>query len=400
VKIQNFSNISELITALNREKELLSEMFGKRKSIDYKYSDAIELVDFDENRLEFLIQREVIRESDELLELSDSYLEFFEQILGINEEINAAYIDESIQKIKEHIDYFLNETNPTRKHNYLKSIKNTFRKIGKITYRSVIDLRRNVENTFKNEPNYKNKQLKLKNLDEKRELIKSLIHQTLSLTDEEERTFYNRALDSELKQIITDLKIKLNECSHNLIEIERQIIDYLNQIDLQGAFLEKLRKLKYLKDHFTLEAETNIKQILNQKNDVLFEKRLSEPLHLSLDFLRNDDIAFESIKRIAEKHKNRIKEQPALADQISDEFLENEVEEEIMIDFEAIRNHFIATSQDLFQFLINYDFLTPMSFEDRVTIYCQMASQYEQDFKITDEFAEENAIEYALIYPK
>lgn len=398
--MQNFSNISELITALNREKELLSEMFGKRKSIDYKYSDAIELVDFDENRLEFLIQREVIRESDELLELSDSYLEFFEQILGINEEINAAYIDESIQKIKEHIDYFLNETNPTRKHNYLKSIKNTFRKIGKITYRSVIDLRRNVENTFKNEPNYKNKQLKLKNLDEKRELIKSLIHQTLSLTDEEERTFYNRALDSELKQIITDLKIKLNECSHNLIEIERQIIDYLNQIDLQGAFLEKLRKLKYLKDHFTLEAETNIKQILNQKNDVLFEKRLSEPLHLSLDFLRNDDIAFESIKRIAEKHKNRIKEQPALADQISDEFLENEVEEEIMIDFEAIRNHFIATSQDLFQFLINYDFLTPMSFEDRVTIYCQMASQYEQDFKITDEFAEENAIEYALIYPK
>lgn len=398
--MQNFSNISELITALNREKELLSEMFGKRKSIDYKYSDAIELVDFDENRLEFLIQREVIRESDEFLELSDSYLEFFEQILGINEEINAAYIDESIQKIKEHIDYFLNETNPTRKHNYLKSIKNTFRKIGKITYRSVIDLRRNVENTFKNEPNYKNKQLKLKNLDEKRELIKSLIHQTLSLTDEEERTFYNRALDSELKQIITDLKIKLNECSHNLIEIERQIIDYLNQIDLQGAFLEKLRKLKYLKDHFTLEAETNIKQILNQKNDVLFEKRLSEPLHLSLDFLRNDDIAFESIKRIAEKHKNRIKEQPALADQISDEFLENEVEEEIMIDFEAIRNHFIATSQDLFQFLINYDFLTPMSFEDRVTIYCQMASQYELDFKITDEFAEENAIEYALIYPK
>jgi len=231
--MQNFINISELLTALNREKELLSEMFGKRKSIDYKYSDAIELVDFDENRLEFLIQKEVIRENNELLELSDTYLEFFEQILGVNEEINAAYIDESIQKIKENIDYFLNENNPARKHAYLMVIKNTFRKIGKITYRSVIDLRRNVENTFKNEPNYKNKQLKLKNLDEKRALIKSLIHQTLVLTDNDERTFYNRASDSELKLIIVDLKIQLNECSHNLIEIERQIIDYLNQIDLQ-----------------------------------------------------------------------------------------------------------------------------------------------------------------------
>ncbi|HLS12623.1 MAG TPA: hypothetical protein VK050_10715 [Flavobacteriaceae bacterium] len=398
--MQNFINISELLTALNREKELLSEMFGKRKSIDYKYSDAIELVDFDENRLEFLIQKEVIRENNELLELSDTYLEFFEQILGVNEEINAAYIDESIQKIKENIDYFLNENNPARKHAYLMVIKNTFRKIGKITYRSVIDLRRNVENTFKNEPNYKNKQLKLKNLDEKRALIKSLIHQTLVLTDNDERTFYNRASDSELKLIIVDLKIQLNECSHNLIEIERQIIDYLNQIDLQGAFLEKLRKIKYLKDHFTLEAETNIRQVLSQRNHVLFEKRIAEPLPLSLDFLRNDDTAFESIKRIAEKHKNRLKEQPVLADQISNESLENEVEEEIMVDFEAIKNYFIATSQDLFQFLMNYDFLTPMSFDDRVTIYCQMASQYEQDFEITEEFAVEDTIEYAIIYPK
>lgn len=398
--MQNFLNITELLTTLNREKELLSEMFGKRKSIDYKYSDAMELVDFDENRLEFLIQKEVLTQSNELLELSDSYLTFFEQTLGANEEINAAYIDESIQKIKEDIDYFLNENNPTRKQNYLKGIKNTFRKIGKITYRSVIDLRRNVENTFKSEPNYKNKQLKLKNLDQKRALIKSLINQTLKLTDTDERTFYNRALDSELKQIITDLKIQLNECSHNLIEIERQIIDYLNQIDLQGEFLEKLRKLKYLKDHFTLVAETNIKEILNQKNQILFEKRTMEPLPLSLDFLRNEDSAFETIKRIAERHKNRIKEQPVLADKISSEFLENEVEEEIMIDFEAIRNHFIATSQDLFQFLLNYDFLTPMSFENRVNIYCQIASQYEQDFEITDAFAVENSIEYALIYPK
>ena len=398
--MQNFINISELLTALNREKELLSEMFGKRKSIDYKYSDAIELVDFDENRLEFLIQMEVIRENNELLELGDTYLEFFEQILGVNEEINSAYIDESIQKIKENIDYFLNENNTTRKQAYLSVIKNTFRRIGKITYRSVIDLRRNVENTFKNEPNYKNKQLKLKNLDKKRALIKSLIHQTLVLTDDEERTFYNRALDSELQLIITDLKLQLNECSHNLIEIERQIIDYLNQIDLQGAFLEKLRKIKYLKDHFTLESETNIKQVLSQRNHMIFEKRVLEPLPLSLDFLRNEDTAFESIKRIAEKHKNRIKEQLVLADQISSEFLENKVEEEIMIDFEAIKNYFIATSQDLFQFLMHYDFLTPMSFEDRVTIYCQMASQYEQDFEITEEFAVKDNIEYAIIYPK
>jgi hypothetical protein len=40
------------------------------------------------------------------------------------------------------------------------------------------------------------------------------------------------------------------------------LIDYLNQIKHQGKFLEKLRRLKYLKDHFLIEGETDIKQIL------------------------------------------------------------------------------------------------------------------------------------------
>jgi hypothetical protein len=43
--------------------------------------------------------------------------------------------------------------------------------MGVITFRSVVDLRRNIENTFKNESNYKNKHLKLKNLDEKRAIV-------------------------------------------------------------------------------------------------------------------------------------------------------------------------------------------------------------------------------------
>ena len=36
-----------------------------------------------------------------------------------------------------------------------------------ITVRNVIDLKRNIDNTYKNEPNYRVKLSKLKNLDEK-----------------------------------------------------------------------------------------------------------------------------------------------------------------------------------------------------------------------------------------
>ena len=131
--MNTFNDIKELVSALKREEKLISEMFSKRKSIDYKYNDAIELVDDDENRIEFLIQRSVIRENGNLLELDDLFLEFFEQVLDVNVEINLSYIDENIKNIRDNINYFLNENNENRKYSYLRFIKKTFRKMGIIT---------------------------------------------------------------------------------------------------------------------------------------------------------------------------------------------------------------------------------------------------------------------------
>ena len=398
--MDSFNDIKELFTTLKREEKLISEMFSKRKSIDYKYNDAVELVDSDENRIEHLIQRSVIRQNGGFLELDDLFLDFLEQVLDVNVEINLSYIDENIQIIIENITYFLNETNENKRYSYLRFIKKTFRKIGSTTYKSVVDLRRNIENTFKNEANYKNKRLKLENLDAKRLIVENLINTTLNLINKDELTFFNRALDEELNRIIIDLKHQLGECSHNLIEIEKQIIDYLNQIKHQGEFLEKLRKLKYLKDHFTIAAETDIKQVIASRKHVVFESRINEPLNLSIDKLRENDKAFETIKRVAKNHKNRKHFKPILADRISDEFLENRVEEEVMINLEEVRNHFVATSDNLFNFILNYDFLKEVDFDERVTVFCQIISQYDSDLRIENEFQITNGVEYALVHSK
>jgi hypothetical protein len=398
--MNTFNDIKELVTALKREEKLISEMFSKRKSIDYKLSDALELVDYQESRIDLLIQKSVIRENGGLLELDGQFLDFFEQVLYASEEINLSYIDENIRSIKENIVYFLNESNENRRYTYLRFIKKTFRNMGLITLRSVVDLRRNIENTFKNEANYKNKQLKLENLDEKRTIVTNLIQQTLALINDEELTFFNRALDEELNRIIIELKSQLGECSHNLIEIEKQIIDYLNQIKQQGRFLEKLRKLKYLKDNFTIEAETDIKQIISNKNQVIFEARTNQSINLSIDFLREDERAFDAIKRIARNYRDRLLFKQDIAESISNENLENSIEEEVMINLEEVRNRFVATSDNLFNFILNYNFLKEVDFNERVTIFCQIVSQYEEELQIQDNYQTTNGIEYAMVFSK
>ena len=398
--MNTFSNIRELVFALNKEQKLLTEMFKKRKSASYKYEYALEIVGDDDNRIQYLLSRSVIRQNGNNLEFDDLFHQFFEQVLDANEEINTSYINDNLEKVKQNIDYYFNEANEQRKYEYLRIIKNTLRKLGAITLRNVVDLKRNIDNTFKNEPNYKNKKAKLLNLDNKRKDITKLISQTEKLIAEDDVTFFNTATDEELRRVIVQLKIQLGKCTHNLIEIERQIIDFLNQIKYQSNVIEKLRLIKYLKDQFILETTTDLKSILAENNSVIFEPNPAYPLKLSLEYLQADEDAHESIKKIAKRINSGIVLKRPVAEKISNEYLETQTEEEIQINLEEVKNGFVASSYNLFDFLMNYNFAKEVSFDDRVTIYCQMISQYENIFEITEKFEEKNEIEFAMVYPK
>ncbi|OQX22643.1 MAG: hypothetical protein BWK75_00230 [Candidatus Altiarchaeales archaeon A3] len=396
-----FSSIRELFSAFYKEQELLDEMFKKRKLPSYKYEYALELVDNQNSRIQYLIDRSVISENSNFIEIDDLFLQFFEQVLEVNEDINTSYINENIQNVKQNISYYFDESNEQRKYNYLRIIKNTLKKIGIVTLRNIIDLKRNVETTFKNESNYKIKRSKLENLDKKREYIKSLIDQTRKLISEDERTFFKSALDEELNQIIIQIKNQLSKSTHNLIEIEKQIINFLNQIEYQNKIAEKLRQIKYLKDQFILETSTNYKSVLSQNNSVIFEPNPSYPLNLSLEYLQTDEDAFASIKKVAKHIVNKVVNLKwPIADKIASEYLENQTEEEIQINLEEIKNGFVASSYNLFEFILNYHFPREPSFDEQITIFCQLISQYEDIFKITDEYKIKKGIEYVIVYAK
>lgn len=398
--MNTFSNIKELVAALYREQKLITEMFKKRKSATYKYEYALDLVNNYDNRIQYLLDRSVIRQNGNNLELDDQFLQFFEQVLEANEEINTSYINDNLEKVTQNIAYYFNESNEQRKYDYLRTVKNTLRRVGIITLRNVVDLKRNIDNTFKNEPTYKNKRAKLIDLDNKRKHITQLIAQTERLITEDEVTFFHTATDEELSRVIIQLKIQLGKCTHNLIEIERQIIDFLNQIQFQGSVIEKLRLIKYLKDQFILETTTDLKSILSANDSVIFEPKPAYPLKLSIENLQADEEAFTSILKIAKRMKAGINLKRPIAEKISSEYLETQTEEEVQINLDEVKNGFIASGYNLFEFIMNYNFAKEVSFEERVTIYCQLISQYESIFEITDNYEEKKDIEFAIVYPK
>ena len=395
---RSFNDIGELLKVLNREKKLMMDMFAKRNEFSYQYDYALDLLDNDDARLRTLIDYSVVRVDGACLELDELYLNFFEQVFAVNEEINVSHIDEGLTGLKDNINYFLKENNESRKLNYLRSVKSSLRRIAQNLIRNVIDMRRNVEYTFKNEQNYQIKQAKLERLNEKRESIMLMIVKMEELLDSE-HTFFTVGMDEGLKSARNDLKVTMSTCRHNLIEIQAQIIDFINKIKYNAYINEHIRKLKYLSDQFEIEAKTDIRQVLSTNKDVFFEPQQRSSIKLSIDYLQCDDQALELIKRVAaESSTKRKRSNRAPAIDLSK--IEQSADAEVFINIDEAYNAFAASSNNLFDFIQSYNFPKELSFVERVTIFCQLVSQYEKSLQLTETTASINGIEYLLIYNK
>ena len=394
--LSHFRTIEELVKMLDREKVLFRDMFERRKSLSYRTDFALEIVDYKRERVQYLIEHGVIHENGDFLEMEDVYVQFFEEVLDMNEEISIASVREHINALKENIGYYLEETNEHRKTQYQGNVRKMLRRIGLRTLKNVIDLKRNVDVAYKQEPNYKIKKTRLENLDEKRKGIKQLIAECEKMMDGEV-VFFKMATDPEMQRTTMDVRNDFTEADHNLLEIEHQIIEYINQIELQSQLLKKIRRLKYLKDQLTWREDTNIVRTLNDVNPLWMEKRPYNRIFLSVDMLRSDEEAYTLIRKIAGRN-NMLRLSRTEADPLGQEFLNDYIEEVNNVNITELWNAFKAQGQHLFSFIRNYDYHLPRSLNDHIILYCQIATLHCDELRITDNYETFENIEYALIY--
>lgn len=389
---------------LSREKVLLKDMFQNRKSLSYSYDAARELVDYKMERIGFLIEHGVLHDSGEFLEMEDVYLRFFEDVLDVNEDISVAGVKESIDALESAIEYYLAETSLQRKTVYLKDVKRILRNIALNTFRNVIDLKRNIDSTYKNEPNYRIKKLKLQKLDEKRLAVSELIRQTENFLDNRRQGFFSVAMDVGLRRVVSDVRQQLVEAYHNLMELDRQIIEYLNLIDYHNRLVEKLRRVKYLRDQLVLESVTDIRKLLSETNPLWMENRPKYTLKLSLEMLRNNDEGLQALRSLSLRMKKGVTIRKRNAEAISPDYLRPKSKIADGINILELKNAFLASGVDLYSFIRDYNYrnagtdIVP-DLEQKLVLFCQIASQYLDELKIRDEYRLDGEIEYPLVYP-
>ncbi|MDE6443131.1 MAG: hypothetical protein K2K64_01730 [Muribaculaceae bacterium] len=393
-----FIDLNELIKRLYTERKLLHALFQARLRYDFSYEEAAALVENEKN-LRLLIDYGVIRQEGDLIELEETYQHFFEEVLRLNEDITSSSVEENLRSLKENIDFYLKErTHPEAQGKYVRKIMRYLRNISTQASTKAIELKHAINDTFRQERNYEIKRTKLENYLATLDSISSLIRQTERLLEERRETMEVMTPDDRIICLILDVKIQFKDVFHSLIDLERTIRDYLNQIDAHNRLVKHIRKLKYLKDQLTWERTTNVREIIEKCSNLILETTAYYTTKVSLSFLRNSD---EAIGIISDARKsiskfNTLKNTPSPP--LKESELNAKCIVEDFVDTESLANAFFASSQDLYTFVINYPYAQPQQKERKVEYYLEIVQNHYSKLHITDDWRRDGNVEYPLIY--
>ncbi|PTN09289.1 hypothetical protein [Mangrovibacterium marinum] len=391
-----FEKIEELIGELNKHKKLFAALFDKRM-FPIQEEMILPLVDHDTEKLERLAAYNLLVRGQSQVGLESRLQEFFEEFLEVDETVHVLYIQENLNQIKANQSYYLKENQAIKREQYLTKIKKHLRRIDQVTLQNVKTLRNNTDETYKTEINFDIKKEKLTDIRTQRDALEGVIKAVERMIQDD--LFFKTATDAELQLIIHRLRLTLNDSVHNLIEVQQQIIEYLNHIEKRVQIVDKVLLLKSLRDKHYLKERTNFYQLAAQNADIPISQAESFRTRLAIESLGSDEERQKLIFKVRDKMNNRKLLAQNKAGAISDEAFESREQIEESFNLNSLKQIFLGKSQDLFSFTMQHRFNNEVSPQQRIQLYCRLASLFESEFTFSDQTGTYENLEYALIYP-
>lgn len=371
-------NVNDILSQLYQHRTVVEFLFANRDNITV--TELLNRGEITQEQFSKLKSLDLVYEYENIVSLNDAVVAMFEDFMEIGE-VTPGFINDYINELTRHIRFY----QEAREMRFLRSIKKYLKRINATLTREIIKLQKNVDDTYKNESNYRIKLQKLEDYREKRDTIIEFIKKTSDVV-EETRSLFALTNDSELYGIVSALKMSLIENLDFLIEIQTDITDFINKIQFQLDVYVKAQRLKEIKDHGTLHFKTNFNEIVSNINCLRYNGIKTPKTKIAVDFLATDE-GHVLAKRIAEKYKLTRLMVRGLAARMQGNFKEKGLEQQVKLDTEKLVERFmVQTKANLFEYLMDYKFpktIGNVSFEDRLSLFVEIAMEYQTklDFK-------------------
>ncbi len=386
-----YDKIEDLLKELNQNRKLFAALFDRRM-MSVPEESVLELLDGGGERLERLAAYGLLVRTPGQVGLEPHLQGFFEEYMEVDETVHVLYIQEHLDEIRKLAGYYLKD----HQNRYLLRIKKNLREIVRIASLNVKTLRFNMEETYKTESDFQLKRDKLEDIRSQRDALDGVIKAVEGMLSAD--IFFKTAVDEELLQIVHLLKMGLRDTRHNLIEIQQQIVSYLNHIERRAVVVEKVVQLKMLKDKHFLNQRTDFYSLSERTYDLPLAK--TEPLRarLSLTALRDEPTMGELVLKVRRRLRHRTALAENLAEPLPESALVETTLEERSINLYALKNIFMKRGGDLFSFVMEHQFERPLGDAERIGVFCQLASRFESLLRFSDETAVYGDVEYARVF--
>ncbi len=397
-------NVKDILSQLYHNRGVVEFLFANRENITV--NELLAREDISQEQYQKLRSLDLLYEYESIVSLNDAVVAMFEDFMEIGE-VTPGFINDYINELKRHIRFY----QEVHEHRFLRSVKKYLKRINVALSREIIKLQKNVDDTYKNESNYRIKLQKLEDYREKRDTIIDFIKKTEEVI-EETRGLFALTNDTELYGIVNSLKSNLIENLDFLIEIQTDITDYINKIQFQLDVYVKVQRLKEIKDHGALHFRTNFVETIKALTPLRFNGIKGPRTKIAVDYLATDE-GFVLCQRIAQKYKISRLMARGIAGKLPSDFKDKLIDNQIKMDTEKLVDRFLAQNKlNLFEFLIQYKFpkaVGDIRLNDRMSLFVEIAMEYEKtlDFKYRlnyfdyeeDESKKQKRLGYTVILP-
>ncbi len=397
-------SVKDLLLNLYQNHGLIALLFGQREPVTVNSVLNQNLISDEQYRK--LLSLEIIYEQENLIYLNEAVISMFESFMDIGD-VTPGHLNDYISELKRYFIFYQD----TRELRFLNGAKKYIKKINTTLNKEIIKLQKNIDETYKNESNYRIKLQKLEDYRLKRDMIIDFIKK-IGETLNQSNALIAIANNAELNEMVATLKRSLIENFDFLIEIQTHITEFINKIQHQLDVYKKVQKIKELKDHGALLFKTNFKEIVNEINNIKYNGYKAPKTKIAVDYLYSDS-GYAICKRVADKYKLSRFFIRGLAQRMPKDFKILEIDKQVKLDTEKLVNRFLSQTKDnLFEYLIAYDFpkaIGNVSLEERLSLFVEIAMEYQnklnfkyrlQYYDYLNEAQEKKKLGYTLILSK
>jgi hypothetical protein len=299
--------------------------------------------------------------------------------------IEISTIQEKIDSLKHKLS-ILNEHKHKRQE-MIPKIRRELKKIDATLFANLDKLRIHIDRVYKSIESFS---LKLKELAYYKQRLSEYENALesydsfLKLNAPMMKKLYNSELTMLLEMLYTN-KIALRR---SLIPLTQDVIEYINQAQKQSLFIEKIVKLKELKENYELKTRTNIEHLSG--DFTMMYERLRVGSRLTKEIITTPSFA-PMIQKISKKAKIKSRK----ADEI---LFSATTKEQEFINVSQIHLAFSNSQSSLMEFLLSYNKLKSKTIEELSELYCKMVLMYEDEYRRDSQYFEYKSQKFLKVY--